>query len=169
MTLMTTIRPELPADCHGIHDVHLASFPTTSEARLVDALRAGGRLSGSLVASDQHAIIGHVAFSPLLVSSVTAGACLGPLAVLPGYRRQGIAGELVRRGLELCERAAVGFVVVLGNPNYYQRFGFQPARNWKLRDEYNGGDAFQAMELIRGSIQMGAVLRHAPEFAAMGV
>jgi len=75
----------------------------------------------------------------------------------------------VRRGLGLCERAAIGFVVVLGSPKYYRRFGFQPAADWKLRDEYDGGDAFQALELIPGSIPFGAVLQHAPEFAASGV
>jgi len=166
---MTTLRPELPGDFHGIHAVHVAAFPTASEARLVDALRAAGRLSASIVALDLNAIVGHVAFSPLSVSGLSNGASLGPLAVLPEYRRQGIAEDLVRRGLGVCERLAVGFVVVLGNPKYYQRFGFQPARNWQLRDEYNGGEAFQAMELIRGSIQIGAVLQHAPEFAAMGV
>ena len=66
----------------------------------------------------------------------------------------------------MCRRASHGFVVVLGDPWYYGRFGFKPAREWALRDEYGGGDAFQALELQPGTIPTGGgTVVYAPQFA----
>ncbi len=143
---MTSIRDENPADKRAVHDVHAASFPTESEARLVDAMRAAGQLRVSLVAVDQNEVVGHVAFSPVHVTGATDGVGLAPVAVLHDYRRRGIADRLIREGLVMCRRASHGFVVVLGDPGYYGRFGFKPASEWALHDEYGGGDAFQALE-----------------------
>jgi putative acetyltransferase len=160
------VRPEEPADHRAIHAVHAASFPTVSEARLVDALRSAGRLCVSLVAVEQDEVVGHVAFSPVNVLGATDGVGLAPVAVLQAFRRCGIAEQLIREGLALCEQWGHGFVVVLGDPRYYRRFGFAPARRWGLRDEYGGGEAFQALELRPGAIPAGGELvRYAPEFA----
>src|SRR5690606_16141665 len=61
-----------------------------------------------------------------------------------------------------------GFVVVLGEPAYYGRFGFEAAASYGLHDEYGGGSAFQVVELRRGAIPRGAGrVRYAPEFAAI--
>lgn len=163
---MATIRPECPGDAAAIHAIHAASFPTTDEARLVDALRAAGRLCVSLVAVERAQIVGHVAFSPVSVPGTTDGVGLAPVAVLPGYRRRGVAAQLVREGLAACQRAGYGFVVVLGEPGYYRRFGFAPATRWGLHDEYGGGDAFQALELRPGAVPpCGGLARYAEEFA----
>ena len=164
------VRKETPADVQGIHALHVASFPGESEAKLVDALRAAGRLSASLVAVERNELIGHVAFSPVTIDGAVSaiGQGLAPVAVRADYRRRGIAERLVRDGLELCSRAGTGFVVVLGEPRYYARFGFQPARRFALRDEYDAGDAFQVLELVRGAIASeGGLVRYSPEFAAL--
>lgn len=166
---MPTIRPEEPGDERPIHGVHAAAFPTTLEARLVDALRAAGRLRVSLVAIEQGKIIGHVAFSPVTVAGSDNGLGLAPVAVLPADQRRGVGAELIRAGLAACERAGCRFVVLIGEPAYYARFGFAPASRWGLQDEYGAGDAFQALELRAGSIPSGAgLVRYAPEFAAAG-
>jgi putative acetyltransferase len=69
-------------------------------------------------------------------------------------------------GLAKCRRLGVGFVVVLGDPAYYSRFGFQPAARWNLSDEFEGGDAFQAIELMPGAIPIGGgLVKYAPEFS----
>lgn len=167
--LLAEIRAETPADVARIHAVHAAAFPTTDEAELVDALRASGRLSLSLVAVARERIIGHVAFSPVTVEGATAGLGLAPVAVLPAFRRRGVAGRLIREGLERSRRANARFVVVLGSPPYYGRFGFRPASTFQLRDEYGGEEAFQALELQAGSIPTaGGLVRYAPEFARFG-
>lgn len=160
------IRSERAADQAAIHAVHAASFPTTAEARLVDALRAARRLRISLVAVEGDAIIGHIAFSPVHVAHTTDGLGLAPLAVIPAEQRRGVGAELVRAGLVACEHVDCAFVVVLGDPRYYGRFGFTPASTFDLRDEYGGGAAFQAMELRVNAIPTaGGTVRYAPEFA----
>ena len=150
--------------------MHAASFPTPVEARLVDLLRAAGRLRVSLVAEIGDVIVGHIAFSPVAAASTAAGAGLAPIAVIEAHRRRGVAAELVHKGLDACRQAGVGWVVVLGDPAYYARFGFRAASDFGLRDDYGGGDAFQAVELIRGALPVGAgLVRYSEEFAALGV
>jgi putative acetyltransferase len=149
--------------------VHAASFPTDLEARLVDLLRAAGRLSVSLVAEVGDAVVGHIAFSPVTVATGAAGVGLAPVAVTEPHRRQGVAAALVRAGLEECRAAGLGWAVVMGEPAYYSRFGFRPATEFGLADEYGGGPAFQAIELVPGTLPVGAgLVRYAPEFAAVG-
>lgn len=98
------------------------------ERRIVDALRADGCLSVSLVAQRERRIVGHVAFSPATIGTKGAGWYgLAPLAVLPGCRRQGIGAKLVRTGLDALRRIGARGCVVLGDPAYYARFGFGPA------------------------------------------
>jgi putative acetyltransferase len=161
------IRLEKPADAAAISAVHLASFPTADEARLVEALRASDHLSVSLIAEDSKTIVGHVAFSPVTLADVAGGFGLAPVAVLPRSRRQGLAAALIRQGLIDVARAGARFVVVLGSPGYYARFGFQPAYPRGLRDEYGGGDAFQVLELQPAALPIsGGLVRYAAEFAA---
>src|SRR5438552_1181557 len=152
------IRPEHSADLDAIRAVHECSFPTPVEACLVDRLRNAGRLAVSLLAEADGAIIGHVAFSPVTTSDGHAGAGLAPVAVVPSHRRQGIAAELIEQGLAACRAAGFGWAVVLGEPRYYCRFGFRPAAGFGLTDEYGGGSAFQAMELVADSMPVGAGL-----------
>ncbi|MGD8396557.1 MAG: N-acetyltransferase [Candidatus Eiseniibacteriota bacterium] len=161
------VRREGDEDVDAIRAVHATSFPSDDEARLVDALRAAGRLELSLVAELDGAVVGHVAFSPVTLAGTDDGTGLAPVAVLPAHRRRGVAAELIRAGLRACEEARCGFVVLLGDPGYYRRFGFVPASRFGLRDEYGGGDAFQALELRDGALPPeGGLVRYAPEFAA---
>lgn len=158
-------RSEQDEDRAAIRAVHVASFPTEDEADLVDELREAGRLLVSLVAQGEGQVLGHVAFSPVTLPGSGNGVGLGPVAVLPEYRWRGIGAGLIRRGLELCAQMGIGFAVVLGDPQYYQRFGFRPASQYGLEDEFGGGDAFQALELRPGGIPRGGgLVRYAPEF-----
>jgi len=162
------IRAERVGDATGIRLVHDAAFPGPGEGRLVDALRVSGRLRVSEVAEAGRAIVGHVAFSAVSVAGAAGGMGLAPLAVVSEFRGRGVGAALVRAGLETCRRAGVGFVVVLGEPGYYGRFGFTAASGWGLADEYGGGAAFQALELRAEAIPRGAgLVRYAPEFAGL--
>lgn len=164
MSVSPTIRRETSADQAAIREVHRRSFPSEAEGELVDALREARRLTISLVAEVEGAIVGHVAFSPVTAGE-TMGLGLAPVAVLPDYRRRGIAAELIRAGLAEAARIGGGYAVVLGEPEYYGRFGFRPAAEWGLHDAYGGGDAFQALSFQPGAIPRGAgLVRYAPEF-----
>ena len=163
------IRPEQLDDATAIGDVLRSAFPTDQEAQLVDRLRRHHRLLISLVAEVDGVITGHIAFSAVKIAASTknsAGVGLAPLSVRPELQRRGIGAQLVREGLAACEHAGVGFVVVLGAPEYYQRFGFRNASLFRLENEYGAGDAFMALELKNGSITAGLV-RYAPEFSEL--
>jgi putative acetyltransferase len=166
-TSSVVVRDERPGDIPAVYAVHASSFPAPLEARLVDALRSAGRLSISLVAEIDGAVAGHVGFSPVTIDGDAAGLGLAPLAVLEAHRRAGVGAQLVERGLDACRRFGCGLVVLLGDPKYYGRFGFEPASRWGLRDEYGGGDAFQAIELRPGAAGRGGVIRYSSEFDAL--
>ena len=79
---------------------------------------------------------------------------------------EGIGGRLIREGLAACERAGYGFVVVLGWPEYYPRFGFIRADRRGLGNEYGADEEFMVLELRSGSIpENGGLVRYGPEFA----
>jgi len=170
-----TIRAERDGDRGAIAAVHEAAFARPEEARLVDALRAGGKAVVSLVAVADGAagavIVGHVLFSPMTIEGLGAAACAGlaPVAVLPAYQRRGIGGALVRAGLDACRSAGHGAAVVLGDPAYYSRFGFVPARRFGLSSEYDApADAFMALELRPGALAgAGGLCRYAEEFRSV--
>ncbi|TXM73135.1 N-acetyltransferase [Methylobacterium sp. WL69] len=124
------LRPENPSDAVAIRALVSAAFrdaphASGTEADIVDALREDGALSMSLVCTLADEIVGHVAFSPVVVGATAEGWFgLGPVAVQREYRGQGIGLRLIEAGLSsLREHDAVG-CVVLGDPHYYRRFGF---------------------------------------------
>jgi putative acetyltransferase len=163
----TSVRPEEPGDQDAIRAVHQAAFPTPAEARLVDALRAAGKLSISLVAERYGVVVGHIAFSPVEVNGAAGGLGLAPVAVLPVCQRKGVGQQLILAGLGYCKGEGAPFVVVLGHPTYYPRFGFAPAAPLGLSNEYGATDAFMAIELRPGGIPAGGgLVRYGPEFAA---
>lgn len=130
MKEMPEIRAETLADRRAIADVIRAAFelaPHSSgtEAATVERLRANGALSLSLVAVDGGELVGHVAFSPVTIAGRTGNWFgLGPLAVRPDRQSGGLGTALVRQGLEMLRRQGAGGCVVLGDPDYYGRFGF---------------------------------------------
>ncbi len=166
---MHTLRPEHRADRNAIHTLVASCFPTDAEARLVDLLRDAGNLSVTLVAIDDEAIVGHVALSPVTTQEGHTGFGLAPVCVADSHRNRGVAAGLIRAALsEACD---LGFTwgVVLGEPRYYARFGFQTASIYGLHDAYGGGEAFQAMEFHPGGLPEGAgLVSYAPQFDALG-
>lgn len=161
-------RPEHAADAAAIRDILEAAFPTPAEARLVEALRAAGKLVASMVACDGSGAVGSIAFSPVNLGTAT-GLGLAPLAVLPAHRGKGVGALLVREGLATCAELGAGFVVVLGEPEYYARFGFRRGSEYGLDNEYGADEAFMVLELGPGSLPPGGGrVRYAPEFGLVG-
>lgn len=98
---------------------------------------------------------------------MAGGLGLAPLAVTPGHQRQGIAGRLVREGLAVAAAAGAQFVVVLGHPGYYPRFGFRRAAEVGLSNEFGADEAFMDLELRPGSLPAGGgLVRYGAEFAS---
>lgn len=166
------VRDETPADRAHVRRVNEAAFGAPQEADLVDALRAEGVATVSLVAEEDGEIVGHILFSPVTVEGAGTpplGLGLAPMAVIPSRQRQGIGSRLARAGLDRCRARGAGFVVVLGHPAYYPRFGFVPASRFGLRCEYDAPDeAFMAMELVERALEgLTGLVRYHPAFGGV--
>ncbi len=138
------IRPECRADITAIRNVHINSFSDNQEADLVDALRDQHDAVLSLVAIDGDTIVGHVMFSRMRAPFSALG--LAPVAVLADHRKKGVADGLIKKGIELAKLAAWEGMFVLGNPDYYQRFGFSVAAAAEFQSRY-AGPYFMALSL----------------------
>ncbi|WP_197440419.1 GNAT family N-acetyltransferase [Polystyrenella longa] len=131
MTNMFTIRREQPGDEAFISSLIEGAFrdhphSDQTEHLIVQRLRESNSLSLSLVAEREHQLIGHIAFSPVKINDELCDWYgLGPVAVSPAYQRKGVGSELIRVGLATLqsELQAKG-CVLLGDPEYYRRFGF---------------------------------------------
>jgi len=125
--MIAEVREEWAGDAEAIRSVHLAAFPTANEADLVDQLRRDGDIAVSLVAVEDGAVVGHVLFSRMFVEADRRefdGLGLGPIAVLPDRQRSGIGSALIEAGVERAQSAGAQIIFVLGEPDYYGRFGF---------------------------------------------
>ncbi|MFO1040936.1 MAG: N-acetyltransferase [Planctomycetaceae bacterium] len=167
---MTLIRPEQSRDVVGIRAVNEAAFDTSTEADIVDMLRRNCEQFISFVAVEQE-VVGHILFTPVTIDSQseqTVGMGLAPLAVSPQQQRRGIGCLLVERGLAELRSRAVPFVVVLGHPEFYGRFGFMRASNLGLTCQWNVPDeAFMAIILDRTAMDgVAGIARYRPEFDA---
>jgi len=135
-----TIRPEKPEDASQVRNVNELAFGQQAEADLVETLQQACPDSLSLVAEDD-AVVGHILFTPVVVESAgrrVVGMGLAPMAVLPDRQRQGIGSQLVRRGLDILHERGCPFIVVVGHPEYYPRFGFEPASMRGLASQWEG-------------------------------
>ena len=166
------IRSEQPSDAESIREVICSAFPTPAEADLVEALRINGNLAASLVAIENSQVVGHIGFSRVSIQDSSngeaiAGVGLAPLAVTPSYQKRGIGGQLIGAGLDACRGSQIDFVVVLGEPDYYQRFGFTTASGLGLKNEYGVDTEFMAMELTESCLtSAGGTVQYSSEFQA---
>ncbi len=162
-------RSETPDDLPGIRLVENATFDRHAEASLVDLARARGKVNLSLVADQDGSILGHILFTPVTFAPPqphVRGLGIGPVAVLPKFQRTGIGSRLMRAGLDHVRRLGYAFAVLLGDPVYYSRFGFKPARSFGLTSEYGSGDEFQVRELfLRSLTGVTGHVKYIPEFA----
>jgi putative acetyltransferase len=171
---MILIRPEKPEDIASIQDVTTRAFQGEEEANLIAAIRASDYFIPelSLIAlDDTDQIVGHILFSPIIIESPedsksAEALALAPMAVLPEYQNRGIGTELVRQGLEACKQLGYKIVIVVGHPNYYPRFGFKPAREYRLKAPFEvPNEAFLACELFSGALKnVRGVVKYSPAF-----
>ena len=166
---MIHIREEQIDDIQSVHNLNTLAFETDAEADLVDLLRENARPVISLVAVDGDALVGHIMFTPVELSSNPSLKILGlaPIAVMPDRQRCGIGSALASEGLDRCSRTGAGAVVVLGYPAYYPRFGFAPASTMNIDCEYDVPDeVFMVIELVAGHLSgTGGTIKYHTAFA----
>lgn len=166
---MITIRTERPEDVDSLFQVYLAAFVRLQEAALVDTLRENNGLLLSLVAISDGKVVGGVAFSPVTLEPPENNlrlAGLAPLAVLPAYQGQGIGSGLVQIGLKLCREKGVDAVFLVGEPDFYARFGFGPASDSGIGCEFDVPNAYWLVKELRPQVlaEIKALARYRPEF-----
>lgn len=127
---MVSVRTETPADVQAIEEIIRAAFHVypgmgEPEVAILEALRASGDLALSLVALEADVLVGHAAFSPVRIDGrdeVWFG--LGPVSVRPDGQGRGIGSKLIQDGLDCLRKRGAAGCVVLGDADYYRRFGF---------------------------------------------
>ncbi|USD64764.1 N-acetyltransferase [Vibrio sp. SCSIO 43136] len=165
------IRTEAPADIIPVEQLLKNTFETEAEANLVASLRENGHRTLSLVAcSDEGEVIGYVLFSPVTVGGEDLNwQGLAPLAVAKEHQGKGIGTELVKEALHSLAELGYPACVVLGDPNYYGRFGFEDAAKHDLSCQWEVPEgAFQvvANELVDLAEHSGLV-EYTAEFGSL--
>ena len=141
------IRYARPADHAAIAEVVTAAFGREDEARLVERLRADDDVVLEMVAEAQGAVAGHILFSRLWADHHGLFAALAPLSVRPDSQNTGLGSALVRAGLANVREYGCHGVLVLGDPAYYGRFGFEAAAAADVACPFRGLAAFQGLAL----------------------
>lgn len=144
---MISIRTSTPRDRDAIRLVEEHAFGQPVEAGLVDALVTGGDAVAELVAEEEGQVVGHILFSRLIVEAdgeKFPAVALAPLAVEPSFHGTGIGGALVREAHLRLKEAGEKLSVVVGDPGYYGRFGYERQRAARFECDYQG-EALQAL------------------------
>jgi len=167
---MITVRTEQPDDIAAVRAINEAAFGEPTEATIVDSLRDRCPDAVSLVAVEDDRVLGHIFFSPVTVSGgheASRGMGLAPMAVLPERQRQGIGSMLVQAGVDAMREQNCPFIIVLGHPEYYPRFGFTPASNQGLSCQWDGipDEAFMVLILDEPAmVDVSGTARYRDEF-----
>ncbi|MFO1210876.1 MAG: N-acetyltransferase [Amaricoccus sp.] len=125
---MITIRDERPGDAAAIAATVTAAFAAAphaggNEAEIVARLRAAGALRLSLVAEDA-GLVGHLGASPASVGKLAGWMAIAPVSVAPAHQRRGVGTLLMRIALDRLQAAGAPGAVLVGDPDWYARFGF---------------------------------------------
>jgi putative acetyltransferase len=165
------LRRERPADRTAIYAIHAAAFAredgqVAPEAHLVDGLRDEGDIlpACSIVAESGNELVGHVVRSRVTVDGYPLLG-LGPLWVLPSQQRRGVGGALMHAVLAAADALDVPAVVVLGDPGYYRRFGFELAAPIGVHPpQPEWAKHFQIRRLTAWTNTIGGMVRYATAF-----
>jgi len=160
---MIHVRDESPGDRKAIYQVVSSAFGRSSEAELVGALQEAGDSIVSLVADDDGQIIGHVLLSKM--DAPFSALALAPVSVIPPRQRSGIGSALINRAVSRARDGGWAAIFVLGDPHYYERFGFEREAAAGFTSPY-AGPHFMMLALAPSLPKTGE-LRHAPAFAAL--
>jgi len=163
MNQSINIRPECDDDINYIEKITIEAFrchphSNQTEHKIVAKLRNENALSVSLVAEINKVIVGHIAFSKVKINGEFIGWYgLAPVSVNPEYQNQGVGSQLILSGLNAIRELNAKGCVLLGEPEYYNRFGFKALSELVFKGvppEY-----FQSL-LISGDMPNGNVEYH---------
>lgn len=128
---LLSVREALSPDLDDVLSVERAAFGSDKEASLARDLIVDSSAKPflSLLAFQGSRAVGHILFTAahLEPKAPLSISILAPLAVVPDAQKQGVGGRLIEQGVQLLSGSGVDLVFVLGHPDYYPRYGFEPA------------------------------------------
>ncbi|MGG7211226.1 GNAT family N-acetyltransferase [Clostridium baratii] len=166
------IREENNKDFNEVYEVIRLAFMNAehtdhNEYNLVNKLRGSEAfVKGlSLVAEDNGKIVGHILLTKIKIGN-SESLALAPLAVLPNYQKSGIGSKLIIESHKRAKELGYRSVIVLGHPDYYPRFGYEPASRWGIKAPFEVPDeSFMAIELIENGLKdVSGIVKYAKEF-----
>ena len=162
--VMIDVRDESPRDWKAVYEVVSSAFCRSAEAELVKELREAGDSVVSLVAEEEGQIVGHILLSKM--DAPFPALALAPVSVIPARQRRGIGSALVKSAVNRARKVGWSAIFVLGDPNYYERFGFDRNAASGFTSPY-AGRHFMVLKLLPSLPATTGALRHAPAFAAL--
>ncbi len=149
---MITIREERSSDLKTINEINDLAFGQPQEALVINKIRASGAEILSLVAEIDDRVVGHIFFSPAEIEyndEKIVGMGLAPMAVLPEFQKKGIGKALINESLNILNKKQTAFIIVLGHPAYYPKFGFERASKYGIKCQWQDvpDEAFMIMIL----------------------
>ncbi len=157
MNLASNVRPETPSDYPRITQIHKLAFNRPNEADLIDLIRQSNRyIPGlTLVAEIDEMIVGHIVYSEInLVNQETISVLgLAPLAVHPEFQNRGIGSQLVQVSLTLAKIRQYPLIIVLGDPKFYAKFGFQPSVDYQIHSPFPVPEEYFMVKVFNDKIQ----------------
>lgn len=138
---------------YRVRNIHKTCFGGDAEARLVEALaRTGDYIDElSLAGVVDGRYVAHVLMTAVRIAGtekVLPGLALAPVATLPRFRGLGIASHLIEYAIEKAKKTRNEFIIVVGDPRFYSRFGFGPASRYNIRALFKVNDEnFMALKI----------------------
>ena len=89
------------------------------------------------------------------------------MAVLPEFQRRGIGAQLIAFANAELKKRLFPFIVVVGHPEYYPRFGFRSASGFGIRSEWELPDDVFMILVLDESVMKGVLglAKYRPEFS----
>jgi putative acetyltransferase len=132
------IREEREEDIEQITAIHDRAFSGPEEGKIVERLRKNNHLTISLIVESDRKLVAHIAYSPMYNKNrEIIGIGLAPVAVMPSCQRKGIGSRLIEKGNEIAFARGFSKIFVLGDPEYYRRFGFKIAKNYNYFSSFD--------------------------------
>jgi len=132
---MITLRHERPADIPAREALLDQAFGASRAKKTSERLRKGRLPADGLafIATDGERVVGSARLWPIACGTGQPALLLGPVAVEASCRARGIGAALVRRALQAALRLGYGAIVLVGDPPYYNRFGFSAEKTAALK------------------------------------
>ena len=167
------VRQENQSDAKAIAVVNKSAFGGDAEARLVAVVRQSKSFIPelSLVAEVGERVAGHILLFHAHLDrqgKQVEVLALAPMSVVPSQSHRGIGSTLLEAAQAKAADLGHKAIVVIGHPDYYRRFGFEPAAKWDIHSSLPvPEDSITAKELVSGALEGGGLLVYPPEFSLL--